>query len=305
MLSSRPATRTERRSHPGTAHSGAGGSPPPERVSSVWSRIRWVPPPEKGDPPDGLPHREGRVEPVGVGSGGSNLGSILRREPLCDKGSEHFPQVRFDRFVVSTRASFLGPARPPRRQGSTTEKAGLDHRECRARPPRMQDSTTETGRSPRVAGPNGTGHGWLCLRPRRVTVVAASVSSGREDGGPRSTTEPIPKGQRPSRPARLKPSRLIGGFAHRTLLRNGDGYKSIDPIPRLGDPCADVGAFASDQPADAIHDTAATLARQLGLDPDRAIAWSTVWTVMVAAQAWRPDQDELDDLVARLVASME
>ena len=65
---------------------------------------------------------------------------------------------------------------------------------------------------------------------------------------------------------------LHGDFLTKNLLRAGDGYRAIDPVPRLGDPCADVGMFASDQPAPIIMDTAAELARTLNLDVDRAAA---------------------------------
>lgn len=68
-------------------------------------------------------------------------------------------------------------------------------------------------------------------------------------------------------------------------------------MPRLGDPCVDVGMFAADQPAPLILDTAAELARLLDLDVDRAAAWSVVWTVLQTAQAWREDQQSLDELV--------
>jgi len=90
---------------------------------------------------------------------------------------------------------------------------------------------------------------------------------------------------------------LHGDFLTKNLLRAGDGYRAIDPMPRLGDPCADVGMFATDQPAPIIMDTAAELARILDLDVDRAAAWSVVWTVMQTAQAWREDQQALDALV--------
>ncbi len=90
---------------------------------------------------------------------------------------------------------------------------------------------------------------------------------------------------------------LHGDFLTKNLLRAGDGYRVIDPMPRQGDPCADVGMFATDQPAPMIMDTAAELARILDLDVDRAAAWSVVFTVMQTAQAWREDQQALDTLV--------
>jgi hypothetical protein len=55
--------------------------------------------------------------------------------------------------------------------------------------------------------------------------------------------------------------------------------------------------FATDQPAPIILDVAAELARLLDLQVDRAIAWSVVWTVLQAAQAWREDQKAPDELV--------
>lgn len=90
---------------------------------------------------------------------------------------------------------------------------------------------------------------------------------------------------------------LHGDFLTKNLLRAGDGYRAIDPVPRLGDPCADVGMFAADQSGSIILEFAAELARLLDLEVDRAIAWSVVWTVLQAAQAWREDQEELDELV--------
>lgn len=90
---------------------------------------------------------------------------------------------------------------------------------------------------------------------------------------------------------------LHGDFLTKNLLRAGDDYRAIDPIPRLGDPCADVGMFAADQPAPIILDFAAGLARLLDLEVDRATAWSVAWTVLQAAQAWREDQEALDVLM--------
>jgi streptomycin 6-kinase len=91
---------------------------------------------------------------------------------------------------------------------------------------------------------------------------------------------------------------LHGDFLTKNLLASGDGYRVVDPVPRMGDPAADAGMFAHDQPAPAVLDTAAELASLLRLDVDRTVAWGVVWTVMVTAQAWREDQAELDALVA-------
>jgi hypothetical protein len=65
----------------------------------------------------------------------------------------------------------------------------------------------------------------------------------------------------------------------------GDAFRAIDPMPRWGDPCADMGMFPTDQPAPIIMHTAAELARILDLDVDRAAAWNVVWTVLQTAQA--------------------
>jgi streptomycin 6-kinase len=90
---------------------------------------------------------------------------------------------------------------------------------------------------------------------------------------------------------------LHGDFLAKNLLASADGYRVVDPIPRLGDPAADVGMFAHDQPAASILDTAAELAGALSLDVDRAVSWAVVWTVMATVQAWRDDQSDLEALV--------
>lgn len=91
---------------------------------------------------------------------------------------------------------------------------------------------------------------------------------------------------------------LHGDFLTKNVLADGRTFKVIDPLPHRGDPSADVGAYASDQPVEAILDTATDLARHLGVDVQRSLSWAVVWTVMVTAQAWRSDQTELDALVA-------
>jgi hypothetical protein len=37
---------------------------------------------------------------------------------------------------------------------------------------------------------------------------------------------------------------------------------------------------------------------RLGLDAERVVAWAVVWTVLQTVQAWRPDQQQLDELLA-------
>ena len=90
---------------------------------------------------------------------------------------------------------------------------------------------------------------------------------------------------------------LHGDFLTKNVLSAGRGHRVIDPSPRLGDPASDAGMFACDQPAGSILETAEALAESLGLGPDRVVAWTVVWTVLQAAQAWRPDQEGLDALV--------
>ena len=70
---------------------------------------------------------------------------------------------------------------------------------------------------------------------------------------------------------------------------------AIDPIPTIGDPCADIGFFAAGHPpAATILHKAGAIAQLMGLDPKRAQRWAAVWTVLQACQAWRDDQSDLD-----------
>jgi streptomycin 6-kinase len=88
---------------------------------------------------------------------------------------------------------------------------------------------------------------------------------------------------------------LHGDFLDKNLLWDGAGYLAIDPIPRIGDPCADVGFFAAcHPPATAILPRADAIAGCLGLDRPRARRWAAVWTVLQACQAWRDDQPDLE-----------
>lgn len=45
-----------------------------------------------------------------------------------------------------------------------------------------------------------------------------------------------------------RPVLLHGDVLEKNLLRSGVGYVAIDPIPRIGDPCADGGFFAACHP---------------------------------------------------------
>jgi streptomycin 6-kinase len=101
---------------------------------------------------------------------------------------------------------------------------------------------------------------------------------------------------------------LHGDFLDKNLLWNGTGYVAIDPIPRIGDPCSDIGDFAAEHPpATAILPRAAAIASRMCLDQHRARQWAAVWTVLLTSSAWRPDQPELEaclssDAFARLLS---
>jgi streptomycin 6-kinase len=86
---------------------------------------------------------------------------------------------------------------------------------------------------------------------------------------------------------------LHGDFLAKNLLWNRTGYGAIDPIPAIGDPCADVFA-AGHPPATTILHKAGAIAELTGLDPQRAQRWAAIWTVLQACQAWRDDQSGLD-----------
>ncbi|SDS57664.1 streptomycin 6-kinase [Friedmanniella luteola] len=93
---------------------------------------------------------------------------------------------------------------------------------------------------------------------------------------------------------------LHGDFITKNLVSDEGspaGWVALDPLPRTGDPAAEVGAFAAYHPVELILPTAGALARRLDVDPDRSLRWAAVWTVHQAAQAWRDDQRQLDDLV--------
>ena len=92
---------------------------------------------------------------------------------------------------------------------------------------------------------------------------------------------------------------LHGDFIDKNLLLGADGYVAIDPIPRLGDPCSDIGFFvAYHPPASRLLDLAADIAGALGEDAERAVRWAMVWAVGEACETWRADSDELQAVVA-------
>lgn len=96
-------------------------------------------------------------------------------------------------------------------------------------------------------------------------------------------------------------SRLLhGDFLTKNLVSDTTspvGWVALDPLPMTGDPAAEVGAFAAYHPAELILPIAEALAQALGLDPHRALRWAAIWTVHQAAQAWRDDQEKLEQLV--------
>ena len=94
---------------------------------------------------------------------------------------------------------------------------------------------------------------------------------------------------------------LHGDFITKNLVSDASsriGWVALDPLPMTGDPAAEVAAFAAYHPAELILPVAEALAQALGLDPRRAQRWAAIWTVHQAAQAWRDDQQHLEQLVA-------
>lgn len=92
---------------------------------------------------------------------------------------------------------------------------------------------------------------------------------------------------------------LHGDFTNKNLLTTGDAVVAIDPLPRIGDPCADAGQLAAAQPSDRILGIAAALAAATDLDQERVLRWTAVHLVIQNCQAWRDDQDGLDRLLQR------
>jgi len=67
----------------------------------------------------------------------------------------------------------------------------------------------------------------------------------------------------------------------------------------VGDPCSDIGFFAAGYgSATNVLERAKTIAKRNGEDLLRAQQWAVVWAILQAAQAWRDDQAELEQLVA-------
>lgn len=93
---------------------------------------------------------------------------------------------------------------------------------------------------------------------------------------------------------------LHGDVVDKNLLWDGSRYLAVDPIPRIGDPCSDVGFFAAGHHpvGGAILDRASAIAARLRLDETRARQWATVWAIHQTCQAWRDDQRDLDAFTA-------
>ena len=98
-----------------------------------------------------------------------------------------------------------------------------------------------------------------------------------------------------------EPKLLHGDFISKNIVADTTspiGWVSLDPLPMVGDPAADVGAFAAYHPTDLILPIAQRLACEVKLEPHRVLQWAAIWAVHQAAQAWREDQDVLERLIA-------
>jgi streptomycin 6-kinase len=88
---------------------------------------------------------------------------------------------------------------------------------------------------------------------------------------------------------------LHGDFLDKNLLWDGVGYLAIDPIPCIGDACADAGFFAAGHPpATTILERADAIAALMGVSRQRAQQWAAIWTVLETCSAWGDDQSDLE-----------
>lgn len=93
---------------------------------------------------------------------------------------------------------------------------------------------------------------------------------------------------------------LHGDFITKNLVNDVSspiGWVAIDPLPMIGDPAAEVAALAAYHPVDLILPITEALAHALGVERRRALRWAAIWTVHQAAQGWRDDQQQLENLV--------
>jgi streptomycin 6-kinase len=121
-------------------------------------------------------------------------------------------------------------------------------------------------------------------------------------GDERAPLEPlIEKARASARSLAASTSRALllhGDLMDKNLLRDRDRVVAIDPMPRVGDPHADIGFWAAARiPAADLDARAADLARLLTYDADRASRWAAVFAVGAACEAWRPDTAELREWV--------
>ncbi len=94
---------------------------------------------------------------------------------------------------------------------------------------------------------------------------------------------------------------LHGDFISKNVVSDTAGpvgWVALDPLPMVGDPAAEVAAFASYHPADLIFPIAESLAADVAVDARRVLAWTAIWTVHQAAQAWRDDQQAVESLAS-------
>lgn len=94
---------------------------------------------------------------------------------------------------------------------------------------------------------------------------------------------------------------LHGDFITKNVVSDAAspvGWVALDPLPMIGDPAAEIAAFAAYQPAELIFPIAELLAVRVGMDTARVLRWAAIWTVHQTAQAWREDQLPLEDLVS-------
>ena len=86
-----------------------------------------------------------------------------------------------------------------------------------------------------------------------------------------------------------------GDFVAKNLLLAADGhYVAVDPLPYVGDTCADIGHFSSyHSPVATVVPRARAIAEATGNDPDRAAQWAALWMIGEACETWREDSDDL------------
>jgi streptomycin 6-kinase len=93
---------------------------------------------------------------------------------------------------------------------------------------------------------------------------------------------------------RTTPSRYLchGDFLSKNiLLDRAGGWRAIDPMPCIGDPCLDAGFWAlHHRPGTAVGDRCDLVARDAGLEADRVRAWARAFAASEAALDNVPDR---------------